>query len=315
MRVIAAAMLSGSAFLLAAPGARALPLLGPTPTPSATIYTLPSATPTPAGSPHPTNAQVNDSPTTEAPGASVQVTGSGFFSKEHITLLWDNKTSKPLATVQADASGSFQATVTIPTDTPGTHTICAQEPMDSPPCANFLLMGASSPTPSPSPSATPSPTPTPTPVPVTSTGPQATPVILDSTSGGTTAPAAALLKPPFVFFPILLLLGIVGAVVYTVRSRRRVAAPVQRMAMRQPMRPVRSAEPSGWAPPRPPVPPSPGPKPASAESGPVPPTPPSPPSPPASGSPAWPAEPSWPPQPSWPPRPPREPGGDDKPPG
>lgn len=68
----------------------------------------------------------NGSPTTTvAPGSTVTLSGSGFAPGASIQITIAS-TPRLLATVTADGSGSFTATVTIPSGLePGTHTLSA----------------------------------------------------------------------------------------------------------------------------------------------------------------------------------------------
>ncbi|HEV2954301.1 MAG TPA: hypothetical protein VG015_09430 [Candidatus Dormibacteraeota bacterium] len=258
------------------------PTASPVPTPTPT----PSPSPTPSPTPTPINAQLDVSPLEGVSGSTIQVTGSRFLPNESVTLLWDNLSDKSLGVETADATGTFSASVTLPADSPGSHTIYAKEVQNA--HVNFLLQ---SPQPSPtvSQSLEVSPSPTDTGIP---------PGVTIQAGSGDGGPGLSFLtRPPFVFFPLLLILGIAGAVAYTINSRRK---PRPRPGTKYASHASRTAGPAAWTPPRPPSmadSPSPPSPPAI-----VPPAPePSPPGP-ASG-PAWPSEPNWPPEPTWPPKP------------
>ena len=57
-------------------------------------------------------------------GTKVTVTASGFYAGETVTLNWDGGTV--LGHAKTTATGSFSATITIPTATAGAHVIAAR---------------------------------------------------------------------------------------------------------------------------------------------------------------------------------------------
>lgn len=184
-----------------------LPPKCPTPTPTSTA---PSPTPEP-----PPSLELSEA--TGSPGDSISVTGSYFGPDETIQVDWDVP-ANVLGATTADANGNFQLTVKIPNSAAGTHQICTvQQPQ---PCATFGLLAAQ-PSPSPSPSPTPSP----------SLSPSPSPVIAPSSVGGPTYPngsdtglLTALLTPPGVFLPLLLLIGAGALAAWWWRTRGELPA-------------------------------------------------------------------------------------------
>src|SRR5579859_3589153 len=171
------------------------PQLPPTPTPAASPSPAPSPTPSPtpalpSPTPTPVDAAVDVSPAIASLPGTVTVTGSQFLPNQRITLLWDNSANKPVGIGTADGQGKFSIDTKLPADaTPGSHQICVAEVPGK--CARLsLTLAAASPSPSPTPTPSPSPTP--------STAP---PVTGDRGSG-----VGFLFQPPFVIFPVLLLL-------------------------------------------------------------------------------------------------------------
>jgi hypothetical protein len=99
--------------------------------------------------------------------------------------------------------------VPFPGDKAGTHRLCAVAPSN--PCANYQLMAAPPPTPKASPERTPTPSPSPSPSP--------SPIVLPSNNDQTPTALDILTRPPFVFFPIIAVLGILGAIAYWALSK------------------------------------------------------------------------------------------------
>lgn len=176
----------------------ATPSPSPTPTPSP-----PPPSPTPC--PTPVNANISLSPAAGEATVKITANGASFCPNQQISLYWDNR-DHVAGSVTADPQGNFAKPnlTPFPGDKPGVHRLCASVLPN--PCANFTLQGPPSPTPriSPPPSPTPSPSPSP------SESPTPIPLPIDS------APTALdiITKPPFVFFPIIALLGIIGAIAY-----------------------------------------------------------------------------------------------------
>ena len=166
----------------------------------------PVATPTPV--PTPQGSLVLD-PAAAPAGGSVKLTGTGFPTSQSFPVNLDGTVVSQAPT---DSTGAIAIVLTIPALTPpGGHVVCVSEPAGNL-CANLTVQPAPSPSPSPSPSALPSPSPSPSP----------SDAALPASSGGTGSLTllGTLTRPPFVFFPILLLLALVGAVAYLVWSRR-----------------------------------------------------------------------------------------------
>ena len=195
--------------LVAATGPSAIPLATATPaptTPSPTPPPSPSPTPSPSPSPTPNpNAFLTLDVSSGTPETLIGVSGSGFIRNEAISLYWDQP-NRVSGAVNADASGNFTWKVKpFPADPPGLHRLCASAPPS--PCANFTLQV---PTPTPSPSPTPSPEPTPSPTPIVAATPAPPPSSLSGLD--------LILKPPFVFLPIIGGAGLAIALMYWILS-------------------------------------------------------------------------------------------------
>ncbi len=265
--------------------------------------------------PLPSSATIGLQPTAGVLSASITATGQSFLASEAITLYWDGP-SHVAASVVTDANGAFTKVVKpFQTDKPKVHKLCASVPPK--PCANFTLQAPPTPSP-PQPSSSPDQSPSPSP------GPSGNPQASGARSGGGSG-LDFITKPPFVFLPIIVILGLLGALAYWALSSRRRPVPqpsatvVHRATRPDYMAPFPSAAQSPPVPPAVPPPTPPGPPavqpppiaPAVAPSAPpLPPVPP-PPVPPAQPLPpvqwpqspppaAPPAAPSPPPPPTWP---------------
>lgn len=144
-------------------------------------------------------------------GTRITVTGSGWFGHQKMDLYWDSP-NKVAASVETDRNGTFTQVVTpYQGDRIELHQLCASIPPH--PCANFTLQGPPSPapaeTPSPSPSSSPSSSPTP------STSFASSALQRDRSVSG----LEVITKPPFVFLPIIGLLGLLAALAYWVLMR------------------------------------------------------------------------------------------------
>jgi len=159
--------------------------------------------------PLPTGASLGLQPTAGGPSTSITVTGQLFLKNESITLYWDLSTHVA-GSVVADDTGAFTKVVKpFRGDKPKVHKLCAS--VQPHPCASFTLQGVPTPTPgvTPSPVDTSSPTPTET--------PQASGV----RPGGGLSWLDIITRPPFVFLPIIAIIGILGMLAYWLLSRRR----------------------------------------------------------------------------------------------
>ena len=147
--------------------------------------------PTPQGS-------VLIQPNSAPPSSTVVFSGSGLPANQAFDVLWDGT---QLAQVNTDGGGNFTANLAIPDNATGAgHTICVHE-LPGNVCATFTL--EAKPTPAPSPTDTPSPTPSPSPSPA--------PVLVAPPAGGGGISLLALLtRPPFVFLPILAVVGLLA---------------------------------------------------------------------------------------------------------
>jgi hypothetical protein len=188
--------------------------------------------PQPSPTPTPVNAFLTLDVTSGDINTSITVTGGNFLAGESVSLYWDDQ-SKVAGSTTADSRGNFTAHVKpFAGDSPGVHKVCASVAPN--PCASFTLQGTSSPSPSTSPSASPSPT----------ESPSATPSESPSPSPSATPVAAingldVITKPPLVFLPIIVGLGLLVAIAFwaiSLTTRRRVplmpAASVSHLATR-----------------------------------------------------------------------------------
>lgn len=157
-------------------------------------------------------------PSLGAPGTTITIQGSGFRKGEQGTLYWDSP-STPFGPFTADDAGAFRLDVKAPAGEAGQHAICPLQPGPAQGCVQFKLEA-----PAPSPSATPSPPAAPTPPVVAGPVASSTPGLA---STDRPVAVAALLRPPFVIFPILLLLALLGGCALWIwAGRRRPPAPV-----------------------------------------------------------------------------------------
>jgi Fibronectin type III domain len=157
--------------------------------------------------PLPLSASIGLQPTAGAAKASITVTGQLFLKNESITLYWDVP-AHVAASVVTDGNGAFTIVVKpFAGDKPKVHKLCASVPPT--PCANFTLQ----PPPSPSPSPVESPSP--------SSSPSNTPQASGARTGGGLSGLDIITRPPFVFLPIIGILGLLGVIAYWALSRRR----------------------------------------------------------------------------------------------
>jgi len=164
--------------------------------------------------PLPTGATIGLQPTAGGPTASITVTGELFLKNESITLYWDT-TTHIAASVVSDDTGAFTKVIKpFKGDKPKVHKLCAN--VQPKPCANFTLQGQPTPTPgvSPSPAGTPTPTPAET--------PQASGA---RPGAGGISGLDIITRPPFVFLPIIGIIGVIGLLAYWVLSRGRRPMP------------------------------------------------------------------------------------------
>jgi hypothetical protein len=173
------------------------------PTVASTPRTNPPATPipTPRGS-------IFLNPGSATPAAKVTLSGSGLDPSAILHVLFD---SNPTIDINTNGSGNFTAQLTVPDTAPaGTHQVCVGESNGNV-CSAFTVEAASASTPSPSPSPSVSPSPSPSDGLIT----------IASTAGGGTSPLALLIKPPFVFLPIIAaiaLLAFLGIYLWRLRQ-------------------------------------------------------------------------------------------------
>ncbi|GAC1653495.1 MAG: hypothetical protein NVS9B1_02880 [Candidatus Dormibacteraceae bacterium] len=178
----------------------------PTPTPIPTIAPQPTPSPTPQGG-------IGVDPAAAPATSRVNVFGSGLPPTADLPLLFDGVAFDHAAT---DASGNLAKSVGIPdTASVGDHLICVDEGAAGKVCANFHV---TPPAPSPTPAASPTAASSPSPSPVASPTPIALAVQPPPNSGS--SPLGFITRPPFIFFPILLLLAALGWFVYWLWTQR-----------------------------------------------------------------------------------------------
>ncbi|HYT13090.1 MAG TPA: hypothetical protein VEL12_09910 [Candidatus Nitrosopolaris sp.] len=225
----------------------------PTPTPSPSPSPSPTPSPSPIPTPTSTHAYIVLDTAAGGPNTKISVSGSSFPPGASVTLYWDNA-NQAAGSKSADSGGSFTTSVIpFPGSSPGAHKLCGSSEglNQAPPCANFTLQGAPTPTPpaSPSPSSSPTSSPSPTPT------PSASPVVLTSNSGR--GGFDVIMRPPLVFLPIIALLGLLAALAYWLlmridRTPVMPAASVVHRSSRPDIGPM--SAPPGTAPAAPPVP-------------------------------------------------------------
>jgi hypothetical protein len=205
----------------------------PTPTPASSPSA--EATATPAPTPIPTNANIALDVAAGGPNTQITVSGNSFLPGEQMSIYWDTPT-KVIGSAKADGGGNFANVHVKPFagDRPGPHRICAS--VNPYPCARFELQGSPTPTPAQAPSPADSPSPSPTASAVSSA--RLTP--LDTSPPNN---LDVLLKPPFIFLPVIAALGILAALVYWLlsvipRPQRRLAnASIVHRSLRPDYRP------------------------------------------------------------------------------
>jgi hypothetical protein len=164
--------------------------------------------------PAPTGASIGLNPTAGRSTTAITVTGQLFLKNQSITLYWD-LSSHVAGTVVADETGAFTKVVKPrPGDVPKVHRLCANT-LPKPTCGSFTLQVA--PPPSPTPSESPSSTPT--------DSPQASGPRLSTGGSGGVSGLDIITRPPFVFLPIIAIIGILGVLAYWLLSRRRRLPP------------------------------------------------------------------------------------------
>jgi hypothetical protein len=137
----------------------------------------------------------------------VTLSGSGLDPNLILAVLFD---ANHAIDINTDGAGNFTIQLAVPDAAPaGTHQVCISESNGNV-CSAFTVEAAPAPAPTPSPSASPSPSPSPSDGLVT----------IATTSGGSSSPLALLIKPPFVFLPIIAavaLLAFLGLYLWRVR--------------------------------------------------------------------------------------------------
>ena len=165
--------------------------------------------------PLPTGANIGLNPTAGRSTTAITVTGQLFLKNESVTLYWDLSTHVAASVVTDDTGGFTKVVKPRAGDLPKVHRLCAS--VQPKPCANFTLQAAPKPTPaSPTPSEAPSPSPSPT----------DTPQASGARPGGAGINGLDIItRPPFVFLPIIGIVGLVGLLAYWLLSSRRRPMP------------------------------------------------------------------------------------------
>ena len=197
--------------------------------------------------PLPAGATIGLQPTAGGANTAITVTGQLFLKNEAMTLYWDLSTHVA-GTVVTDDNGAFTKVIKpYAHDKPKVHKLCAN--VQPKPCASFTLQGPPTPTPgvTPSPIDTSSPTPTDT--------PQASGV---RPGGGGLSGLDIITRPPFVFLPIIAIIGILGVLLYWLLSKRRQmpAAPAATVVHRATRPDYMAPFPTSGTPPAAPPPPA-----------------------------------------------------------
>ncbi|MEA2656005.1 MAG: hypothetical protein QOI23_1370 [Chloroflexota bacterium] len=167
--------------------------------------------------PLPSDASIGLQPTGGVITINITVTGQSFLKNESLSLYWD-VTTHIAATLVTDDNGAFTKVLKPrPLDKPGVHKLCAN--VQPKPCATFTLQATPTPLP-----ATPTPLESPSPSASPSSNPPASGV--RPSSGGGISGLDIITRPPFVFLPIIGILGLLGVLAYWfLSSRRRPMAP------------------------------------------------------------------------------------------
>src|SRR6266568_4150770 len=121
----------------------------PTPTPSPSPSPSPTPSPSPIPTPTSTHAYIVLDTAAGGPNTKISVSGSSFPPGASVTLYWDNA-NQAAGSKSADSGGSFTTSVIpFPGSSPGAHKLCGSSEglNQAPPCANFTLQGAPTPTP------------------------------------------------------------------------------------------------------------------------------------------------------------------------
>ena len=168
-------------------------------------------------SPYPGGASIGLQPSAGTATTAITVTGQLFLHNESITLYWD-ATNHVAGSLVTDDNGNFTKVVKMYAGAkPGVHKLYAN--VQPKPFASFSLQTTPTPSPTTSPSPDESPTPSPSDTPQAS-GPRT------GGGGGGISGLDILTRPPFVFLPIIAILGLLGVLIYWfVSSRRRPMAP------------------------------------------------------------------------------------------
>ena len=186
------------------------------------LTTAAAATPARTPTPTPSVGQLSLDPALGPPGGKITVSGSSFLAGEQVNLYWDSA-DKVVGSATADGQGSFKVDIAAQGGDPGSgHAVCADEKNPGPRCANFVLTAA--PTPTPSAPSTPAQTPLPSAQP-SAGGASPAPTVAAAPESHPVSAVSVLLEPPFVFFPLLLVLAALGGAAYWIWSGTKLARP------------------------------------------------------------------------------------------
>ena len=188
---------------------------------------MPTPIPTPRGS-------IFLNPGSATPATRVTFSGSGLDANQILAVLFDGA---HVSDINTDGGGNFTIQLVIPDNAPaGNHQICIGESNGNV-CSGFTVEAAPAATPTPTDTASPSPSPSASPSPVTAA----------AAGGGGSSPLALLLRPPFVFLPIIAaiaLLTFLGLYLWRVRPTPPIGevtilhkAPAPRLYEQQPAAP------------------------------------------------------------------------------
>jgi hypothetical protein len=151
----------------------------------------PTPTPTPVLTPR---GSIFLNPGSAPATSRVTFSGSGLDASQILAVLFDGN---HVGDINTDGSGNFTIQLAVPdTAPPGNHQVCVTESNGNV-CSGFTVeTGAAT---APAPSASPSPSPSPS-----------GPAVAATPDAGGSSPLALLIKPPFVFLPIIAAIGLLA---------------------------------------------------------------------------------------------------------
>jgi len=184
----------------------------------------------------------------------VTFSASGLDPNQNLAVLFDGN---PLGSIDTDGSGNATIQLAVPDSAPvGNHQVCVRESNGNV-CSGFTVEAAPSPTDSASPSPSPSPS-------STASAPAAA-----APQGGGSSPLALLIRPPFVFLPIIAAIALLAFLALYL-WRARPAPPIGEVTVLHRAPPPRAYQPQPAQPPAPPAAPAPPPVVYETPTGPAP---------------------------------------------